>query len=252
MAGAKTSTKIVNDVVESPHPYRNSAKETQWVRIPGARKFKLTFDPQFKTESSYDYLELWLDENKENRYARWEGTEYPTEPLEIETENFLHFTFTSDDSTNYWGYKIDVEAEVVVVESNWLVNLRDTCNYLIVFMTKTLIDGSFADDTAEDGGKAEILSNLLVKYGIDDSCLWMLDPEAKRELDHGLLQLSLTQDVTSLAPLKEVLPMPTLGKAVSSFEGMNTKFSKRMTQKTLLDMSNVSLNGYIKNFDSGT
>lgn len=62
--GTEQKVSKVTEIVESPHPYNNSARETHWVRIPGAKKFKLIFDPECKTENQYDYLELWLDEEK--------------------------------------------------------------------------------------------------------------------------------------------------------------------------------------------
>lgn len=82
------------------------------------------------------------------------------------TADFLHFTFTSDDSTNFWGYKVTIEAEVVVEESNWLQNLRDTCNYLIVLLNKSLISSNFT--MPECDTTCEALNSILVKFGISD------------------------------------------------------------------------------------
>lgn len=44
IAGTESHTRKVTEIVESPHNYANAARETHWVRVPGAQKFKLTFD----------------------------------------------------------------------------------------------------------------------------------------------------------------------------------------------------------------
>ena len=60
-------------------------------------------------------------------------------------------------------------------EDNWLVNLRDTCNYLIVFLNKSLISSNFTMPEGEND--CEALNSLLVKFGISDQALWIIDPE---------------------------------------------------------------------------
>jgi hypothetical protein len=104
----KLETTTVTEEIESPHPYENGANVEHKVIIEGATKYKLIFDPQCHSEETYDYLDMFTDEAKENKHARWEGSNWPTEPQEIEAEG-LYFNFVSDDSTNYWGYKITIE-----------------------------------------------------------------------------------------------------------------------------------------------
>ncbi len=55
----------------------------------------------------------------------------------------MYFKFKSDGSNNEWGFKIDIFAESKTVETNWLADLRDSCNHLLVFMNKSLINSSY-------------------------------------------------------------------------------------------------------------
>ena len=102
---------IVHECYESPHNYPDGANWTHLIKIPQAKRYILTFDPQCKTENGCDYLELWTDEGRGNRFARWEGESWPKAPVVVENE-LLYFTFHSDGSVNYWGWKIDIKVEV--------------------------------------------------------------------------------------------------------------------------------------------
>ena len=109
-SGTKKITKV-SEIVESDHPYANASNTTKIVRVEGATKYRLTFDPQCNSEATYDYLDVYTDEAKTNKVGHYEGTNWPSEPKTIESDLLL-FNFVSDDSTNFWGYKITVETEV--------------------------------------------------------------------------------------------------------------------------------------------
>ena len=92
----------VTEIYESLHNYADNLNTSQTFKIPFAKKYTLVFDPSCKTENGCDYLELWLDETKSNKVARWEGDNFPKEPFVVEAP-FIVFTFHSDGSVNYWG-----------------------------------------------------------------------------------------------------------------------------------------------------
>lgn len=165
MVALKDQSMFFHDEVESPHEYHNDMNVSHVVNCPGASKWKLTFDSRCNTENGCDYLELWTDSTKTTRLHRWEGdsANWPKE-VEIENPDLLYFTFHSDGSVTRWGYKIDIDVEVIKIETNWLLNLRDMTNYLMALMNKVLIDGSFF--AQEKPCKA--LDNVFVKYGIKD------------------------------------------------------------------------------------
>ena len=142
MEESKSVFRTFSDTVESGHEYENNADVTHEVRFPGARVFKLKFDPQCNTESGYDYLECWLDEGKTNKFMKWEDS-FGGQEIEVTNNDFLIFTFKSDGSGTRWGYKVDITAEILEIESNWLEDLRNTFNQVIIFMNKMLISGSY-------------------------------------------------------------------------------------------------------------
>ena len=159
---------IIESVYESPHNYPDSANLTHTVKTPGALKYNLTFDPQCKTENGCDYLELWLDEAASNKFARWEGENFPKEPVEV-NNSILHFTFRSDGSVNYWGWKITIKAIVQnsFFQKQWPATLCSTIEHFLAICAGKLVNGEFCGQVNED--VVNLMKNPLFKYGVSDS-----------------------------------------------------------------------------------
>ena len=176
----KATTTQVSEVFESEHPYIGGTHMTQKVAIEGATSYTLKFDPQCSSESTYDYLDLFLDEEKSNKHSRWEGTNWPTGELVIESP-ILVFDFVSDDSNSFWGFKIDIKTEVEKVQnqSTWVLHLQECMNYLTTILNKTMIQCKFETD---DKFETPELQNPLLRFGILDKALWLVLPEEKREI----------------------------------------------------------------------
>lgn len=167
---------IVEDLYESPHNYLDNSQLKHTIKIPNAVKYTLTFDPQCKTENGCDYLELWLDEAATNKFARWEGEAFPKEPVEV-INPILHFTFRSDGSVNYWGWKITIKASVECsfYQKQWPDTTKDTTELFFGFCASKLISGKFeATQTPDDVKK--IFENPLLKYGISDKSTLLSKP----------------------------------------------------------------------------
>jgi hypothetical protein len=71
---------------------------------------KITFDPKCATEVNYDYALFGQDESTiMSQEKRHHGRNWPS--LEFDGDTFWYY-FHSDDSTNDWGWKFTVQAEV--------------------------------------------------------------------------------------------------------------------------------------------
>ena len=242
--------KVITEIYESEHPYPNSARLSHVIQIPGAKRYTLLFDPSFRTEKNYDYLELWLDMEKKNKHSKWTGTEFPTEPLVVEN-SLLHFAFTSDDSTNFWGWRIEVKAEVDIsfFNSSWMDHLRTATNALIVTFSQQLISGGL--EAAEQPNEAlqAILRNKLLKAGIHDKCHCSITG-SKPELSSELVQLSkLTfkpgkethglegslRRAVSLDIPKKMPSTSVLSSYLSNFSAISTNFAQYSEIKIIED-----------------
>ena len=167
---------IVEEIYESPHNYLDNSQLKQIIRVPNAVKYTLIFDPQCKTENGCDYLELWLDEAGTNKFGRYEGENFPKEPVEV-VNPFLNFTFRSDGSVNYWGWKITIKASVECsfYQKQWPDTSKDTAELFFGFCASKLVSGKFITaDTSDDLKK--ILQNPLIKYGVSDKCSLLSRP----------------------------------------------------------------------------
>ena len=171
--------QVYEQVYESDHNYPDNANFTHLVEIPGATSYTLEFDPRFKTENNCDYLQLWLDKSCNNRVARWEGESFPREPLVVNNP-FLYFTFKSDGSANYWGWKITIKSLVSVktVQRFWPETSKDTMALFVSIATARLISGRF-DTTELPEELIKVLDNPFLKHGIFDRCLLSVRPLAK-------------------------------------------------------------------------
>jgi hypothetical protein len=182
------TTQLITEVYESEHPYPNSAALTHTVRVPGATRYTLKFDSQCKTESNYDFLELWTDHTKTQKLHRWEGADFAGRSFEINNP-LLYFTFTSDGSTNFWGWKVTIESEIEMayLGVNWLDHLRNSCNFVVIQLSKQLITGDFPE-LIETDSLTSFWANPLIKYGIKDRVQPMLGSDP--HLHEGLLKLA--------------------------------------------------------------
>jgi hypothetical protein len=108
-------------VFESTHPYADNLDTVIPVKVPGAKRFIISFDPETRTELNCDYLEFYTDTNRGSRCpnsekytggkdggtSNWPGMK-DRPPLIIEGDSFVIF-FHSDGSVNDWGYKMYVQ-----------------------------------------------------------------------------------------------------------------------------------------------
>lgn len=178
---------------ESSHNYDNSMDVTHLVKIPQARKYTLLFDTQCKTENGCDYLELWTDDTKTNKIARWEGENFPKEAFEV-VQPQLFFTFHSDGSVNYYGWKIEIKA---VVESSyykklWPETTKEACGMVLGLISTKMIVGDF-ELTPEDENASKLLNNPLLMYGIKDKALIIAKEPSK--ISENLMTLSTTPGI---------------------------------------------------------
>lgn len=183
----------VTEIYESAHNYPDNSNFEHTVKIPFAKKYTLKFDPQCKTENGCDYLECWLDEAKSNKFARWEGENFPKEPVVVDNP-FLIFTFHSDGSVNYWGWKIEIEAlvECEFLQQPWPETIKEACGIIIGSISHKLISGDF-DIKAEDDGIAKVLENPLLMYGIQDKYLAIV--KTPEPLNESLFIISTTPGI---------------------------------------------------------
>ena len=184
-----TAVSSITQIYESEHPYPNSADQTHSVVIPGALNYTLEFDNECKTESGYDYLQLWPNASKSTELNKWHGNrdQFPMQPLVVNQPE-LFFTFHSDGGTNYWGWKITITAmvEITLVKESWVEEIRNTVASLLIALSKNLV----AIDSALDS-KDSVLTNRLLSAGISDTGLIRLTKE-KPKLSPILAELIAT------------------------------------------------------------
>ena len=244
--GSKKITRV-SEIIESDHPYADASNTTKIVRVEGATKYRLTFDPQCNTEATYDYLQIFTDEEKTNSVGKYEGTNWPAEPKTIES-GLLVFNFISDDSTNFWGYKVTVETEVEreVSQSQWMINLRESVNFLISILNNTMIQSKFENEASEI---VDALNNPLLKHGIKDKALWLISPKHERSLPDELVKIALFTPSQSSGPKEAV---PAFGKAISSLEGISPAFGRSITKFVNPTNASGSLGAYMTAFTANT
>jgi len=182
-----TGTTLTSQIYESEHPYPNSADQTHSVRVPGAIFYTLTFDQECKTENNYDYLQLYPNASKSTELYKWMGdrSQFPQAPVVVKQPE-LFFTFHSDGSTNYWGWKIIIEAtlEVTISKEGWTDELRNAVSLLLVILCKNLVAVEKQDKTPVE----TLLGTQLLKGGIHDIGLFRIS-KAKPALTKTLSDL---------------------------------------------------------------
>jgi thermitase len=93
----------VTDDVESPHPYLNDANISFTVQHKGARYLRLHFQ-KIDTELYYDTIVVTDPSGKVLEKLSGQLNDYTTDYVEGDT---LHIQFTSDHTTNGYGFLID-------------------------------------------------------------------------------------------------------------------------------------------------
>ena len=184
---------IAHELYESTHNYADGLNISHTIAVPFAKKYTLKFDAQCKTENGCDYLELWTSESKVNKIARWEGEGFPKEPFVYEGP-VLHFTFHSDGSVNYWGWRIEIDAlvECEFLQQVWPETIKEACGVVIGSISHKLISGDF-DTEAEDENIAKVLENPLLMYGIQDKYLTIV--KTPEPLNESLFVISTTPGI---------------------------------------------------------
>jgi hypothetical protein len=123
-------------VFESSHPYADNMDVVTPVKVPGAKRFIISFDPETRTENNCDYLEFYTDRNRGTRCpnsdkytggkdggtSNWPGMK-DRPPLIIEGDSFAFF-FHSDGSVNDWGYKMYVQPIAAKVKAKKVQAIR--------------------------------------------------------------------------------------------------------------------------------
>lgn len=158
----------VKQVFESAHPYPDNADMDYRVEVAGAVFYTLEFDPQCKSERNFDYLELWTDEEKTTRLFRWQGDSWPQGPLTIKQPS-LFFSFHSDQSSSFWGWKIAISARVLVpmLGDSFIEELRSCTTLLQVSLCQGLISLPSAA-VCSNLAVESVLRSKLLRAGVKD------------------------------------------------------------------------------------
>ena len=232
----KNTTRVTQETYESSHPPQ--ANDSRLVSVPNAFKYILRFDPQCKLEGGS--LELWLEQDKQTKVAKWEGSDFPFEPFVVEAPQ-LYFEFTGDTSS--WGWKVEVEAEVETEQKilAWTHHLRTSANFLMVLLSKELVKAELYEEETEELKK--LWKNSLFKFGIKDKCQKMVMPKSQPKLNEGVIDLTIIPgSVESLGGVPQ-RPNPVAERirksSLPSFKPAETNPS-------------ISLAGYIASYSAST
>jgi len=113
--GAPKETQIGKALVfESRHNYSQRDNKAEVVRVSGAKKYRIVFDPRCNTEKKYDKLAFFWHGKKKQEKKEFHGILGHSEgwqqsSLLIESESF-QFKFQCDTGNFFWGYKFRVIA----------------------------------------------------------------------------------------------------------------------------------------------
>ena len=88
---------------ESEHNYQSNTDAYYELSYPGADTISITFDDQFNTETSCDYLKVY-DKNG-NQIAKYQGTASAGKTYTFDCD-YIKLYFHSDFSNEYYGFKI--------------------------------------------------------------------------------------------------------------------------------------------------
>lgn len=102
---AAPTGKLVEQLIESNHPYDNNMRHDQIITIPGAAGLRIEFDSQCHTENGCDVLRFYKQANHVGQICENSGRSFPDFEVEGDT---VHLFFYSDSSCVEWGYKFRV------------------------------------------------------------------------------------------------------------------------------------------------
>ena len=96
---------LVEDVLESEHPYANDMDETKTYVYDGeCVSIDVTFSDDTETESSYDYIYIY--DSNDNLIGRYSGRELAGQTITI-PGNTVKIRLTSDSSYTEYGYRTE-------------------------------------------------------------------------------------------------------------------------------------------------
>ncbi|TYZ57747.1 hypothetical protein PybrP1_007755 [[Pythium] brassicae (nom. inval.)] len=168
------------ETMESAHEYANSYDDFKELRIAGATKIVVTFDPKSRTELNYDYVTFFKDRTKRDFYGipQYSGrdSEYTwpgvgsNPPLVIESDHCF-VAFHTDQSNTDWGYRFTAKGEVMKkrtsVKRHWLVFLAESIVRVLDEIMRLFVDGSvFAPISETEFLNERVLQSDLLKGGI--------------------------------------------------------------------------------------
>ncbi|TMW68517.1 hypothetical protein Poli38472_005985 [Pythium oligandrum] len=172
-------SKTKTETMESAHEYENSMDVTKELRIPGAAKMTIAFDPKSRSEYNYDYVTFYKDQSHGDFYGEqfysgrdevhnWPGV--GGNPLLVINSDHCFVYFHSDASNTDWGYKFTATGEIfekkLSIQRHWLSVLVDSISSLIEEAARLLIDGCLfcpVDDT--EARHHRLLQSDLVRHG---------------------------------------------------------------------------------------
>ncbi|KAG9403599.1 hypothetical protein AC1031_006240 [Aphanomyces cochlioides] len=172
------TTKVIKQM-ESPHEYQNNMHVLNELRIPGATKLSISFDPRSSTEYGYDYVTFFKDDTQTSYYGeekysgRGEEHNWPgvgdNPPLVIEAED-CQVLFHSDGSGVDWGYKFTVvgivETHTAYLSLPWLVHVEEALVMLLTSLSTTLLRGKvLAQISSTESLQRVLLSSRLLQGG---------------------------------------------------------------------------------------
>ncbi|KDO19324.1 hypothetical protein SPRG_15526 [Saprolegnia parasitica CBS 223.65] len=149
---SQTTTAKVTKTIESPHDYQNNMHTLTDVRVPGATKLTITFDPACRTEPGYDYVTFYTDETQTTYYGlekysgrgdemNWPGVN-GRPPLVIDASACV-VLFHTDGSGVDWGFKCtivaDVQSPTTCLSLHWLRHIEESIASVLAHIASALI-----------------------------------------------------------------------------------------------------------------
>jgi hypothetical protein len=169
---ASSASLMKPSVYESVHPYSdkdNSHKQTTCVKIAGADRYEIHFDPQCHTEADVDTLIFSVKgEPMRNGIFHGHNAKDGWAPLVIPAEEF-EFKFVAESGASQWGYKFTVNPMKDSDFSSFGDSLQDS---LAVAICQLCIDDhgvlglpftSTADGTIAESSLMPILQGALLR-----------------------------------------------------------------------------------------
>jgi hypothetical protein len=114
----QTTYRYGTKIVESNHPYNPHSHKDQTITIPGAKALEIHFDPKCCTESTNDYLQIFLGKAGENPITKLSGQSWKHFVLNGNTATFRFHTESQLTSAHRWGFRAIVKVKNIVFCTN--------------------------------------------------------------------------------------------------------------------------------------